>query len=173
MKLQDRTNTLPLLILIVGMLILAYWAITSLTAQDPLWFSREFQDRPSLMIVYHNGQRTELRPGQPGFDKLARAVQSCLEQGFVRLTKFGLSEQSLQRAYTQDVALEVVFEQPVEIHTWFEPGPTTQMLFLITGEYDTMNVVLLGKDHYRAGAPELETLEPIREAVKSLGFLTN
>jgi len=65
----------------------------------------------------------------------------------------------------------VFFDQPVKLHTWFDPGRTTQMLFLITGPYADMSVVLLGdQGQYRAGAPVLKTLDPIREALKSLGF---
>jgi len=45
------------------------------------------------------------------------------------------------------------------------------MLFLITGPYAEMSVVLLGEQgKYRAGAPVLKTMEPVREALKSLGF---
>ncbi len=40
---NDRTNTIQLLGLIVGLVILAYWATVSLTARDPLWFASEFE----------------------------------------------------------------------------------------------------------------------------------
>lgn len=169
---KDRTNTIPLLILIAGFVILFYYGITSLSARDPLWFASEFKGQPSRIIVYDGGQRTELRPGQADFDALAGAVQKSLSAGFARLTKLGLSEQSLQEAYARDVTLEVFFAEPVELHTWFDPGQTTQMLFLISGPYADMSVVLLGEEgQYRAGAPVLKTMEPIRETLQSLGFL--
>jgi hypothetical protein len=44
-------------------------------------------------------------------------------------------------------------------------------LFLVTGRYAEMSVVLLGdQGHYRPGAPALKTMEPIQEGLKSLGF---
>ena len=87
------------------------------------------------------------------------------------MTKPGLSAQSLQDAYTQDVSLEVFFDQPVTLRSWFDPGQTTQMLFLITGRHAGTSAVLLGdQGHYRAGAPALKSMEPIQESLRSLGF---
>ena len=168
---RDSTNTIQLLILIVGFLLLVYYGFTSLIARDPLWFAGGFRGQASRIVVYHAGQRTELRPGEAGFDELAGAVETSLDQGFARLTSIGLSEPSLQDAYTQFVTLEVFYERPIELHTWFVPGRTTQLLFLITGRYSEMSVVFLGQGgKYRSGAPVLETVEPVREAVKSLGY---
>jgi len=168
---KDSTNTIYLVIVIVGFVLLAYYGMIALTAHDPLWFLGGFYGQPSRIVVYRAGQRTELLPGQAGFDELAGAVQTSLDQGLARTTHLGLSERSLQDAYTRYVTLEVFFDQPVTLHTWFDIGRTTQMLFLITGPYAEMSVVLLGEQgRYRAGAPVLKTLEPIREALKSWGF---
>ena len=165
------TNAIQLLIVTVGFVVLAYYVTVSFTARDFLWFLRRFEDQPSRIVVYHTGQPTELVPGQAGFHELASAVQTSLAQGFAGLTNIGFSEQTLQNAYTRYVTLEVLFDQPVEMHTWFYPGRTTQMLFPITGRHSEMSAVLLGDGgHYRPGAPVLKTTEPIREALKSLGF---
>jgi hypothetical protein len=168
---NDRTNTIQLLALLVGLMILAYWATVSLTARDLLWFASEFEGQPSRIIVYHTGERTELLPGQAGFDELASSVHATLDQGFAQLTSLGLSEQSLQDAYTQYVTLEVFFDQPVKLRSWFYAGRTTQMLFLITGRHSEMSVVLLGdQGQYRAGAPALKTMELIQGSLRTLGF---
>ncbi len=168
---KDRTNTIQLLILLVGFVLLFYCAITSLTAREPLWFLSDFKGQPSHIVVYHAGQRTELGAGQAGFNELTGAVETSLAGGFVQLTSLGLSEHSLEEAYTRYVTLEIFFDQPVELRTWFNPGRTTHMLFLITGPYSDMSVVLLGDEgQYRAGAPALKTIEPIREALKALMF---
>ncbi|MBN1584196.1 MAG: hypothetical protein JXA89_26035 [Anaerolineae bacterium] len=168
---KDRTNTIPLLILIAGVVFLFYYGISSLSARDPLWFASEFEDQPVRIVIYDAGQITELHPGQADFDALAQAVQASLSKGFARLTKLGLSEHTLHQAYTRDVTLELFFRQPVELHTWFDPGRTTQMLFPITGPYADAPVVLLGDDgQYRAGAPALKTNEPIQAILKMLGY---
>jgi hypothetical protein len=171
MSRSSKTNTAQLLFVLVGLVLLSAYLIVSLTSRDPLWFLRRAEAQPSHIVVYHAGQRTELLPGQAGFDDLASAVQTSLAQGFARLSNLGFSEKSLQDAYTQYVTLEVFFDQPVELHTWFYPGRTMQMLFPITGRHSEMSVVLLGEGgQYRAGAPVLKTREPILEALKSLGF---
>ena len=168
---KDRTNTIQLLILLVGFVLLSYYATVSLTSRDPLWLLRGFEGRPSRIVVYHGGQRTVLLPGQAGFDDLADAVQACLAEGFARLSNLGFSEQSLQDAYTRSVTLEVFWDRPVELHTWFPTGRTTQMLFPITGRHAELPAVLLGdKGQYRAGAPVLNTMDSVREALQSLGY---
>jgi hypothetical protein len=168
---KDRTNMVQLLIVVVGFVLVAYCAMVSLMTRDPLWFLGESEAHPSRIVVYHAGQRTELVPGQAGFDDLASAVQTSLAQGFARLSSLGLSDKSLQDAYTQFVTLEVFFDQPVKLHTWFHAGRTTQMLFPITGRHSEESVVLLGQGgKYRAGAPVLHTMEPIRETLRAHGF---
>jgi len=170
-KRQDRTNTLLLVFLLLAFMLLCYYTSVSFTSKDPLWILKSFSDKPSRIIVYHAGQRTELQPGQTGFDELANAVETTLTEGFARLSNLGLSGQSLQDAYTQFVTLEVFWSRPIELHTWFPSGRTTQMLFPITGRHSEMSVVLLGdKGKYRAGAPVLDNPEIIRQALKSLGY---
>jgi len=168
---KDRTNIIQLLIVLVAAVLVAYCAMVGLTARDPLWFLGGSEAHPSRIVVYHAGQRTELVPGQGGFEDLASAVETSLAQGFARLSSLGLSDKSLQDAYTQFITLEVFFDQPVRLHTWFYAGRTTQMLFPITGRHSEESVVLLGqRGKYRAGAPVLNTTEPIREALRAHGF---
>lgn len=170
-KKKDRTNTIQLMLLLVVVIATGYYTMVSLTSRDPLWLLKGFQDHPSRIVVYHAGQRTELSPGQAGFDELADAVQTSLSQNFARLSNLGFSEKTLQEAYTQHVTLEVFWERPVELHTWFHTGRVTQMLFPVAGRHAELSVVLLGDEgRYRPGAPVLNTVEPIRETLKSLGF---
>jgi hypothetical protein len=165
------TNAILLLIVTVGFVVLAYYVTVSFTARDFLWFLRRFEDQPSRIVVYHTGQPTELVPGQAGFHELASAVQTSLAQGFAGLTNIGFSEQTLQNAYTQYVTLEVFFDQPVKLHTWFPTGRTTQILVPITGPHSELSVVLLGdQGRYRVGARVLNTTEPILETLETLGF---
>lgn len=165
------TNTLVLVALLLGIVALGYYATVALTSRDPLWFLRGVEDRPARFVVYRAGQHTALGPGDPGFAELVDAVQTSLAGGFARLSSTGFSEQTLQEAYTQHVTLEVFWDQPIELHAWFPTGRTTQMLFPITGHHAELSLVLLGDaGHYRAGAPVLETMEPIRDALRSLGY---
>jgi hypothetical protein len=168
---KNRTNTIQLLVALVGFFLLAYYATVSLFSRDPLWFLRMFSDEPSRIVVYHDGRRTELQPGQADFDELSRAVQASLAEGFKRLTSVGFSEQTLREAYTQHLTLEVFFDQPVDLHAWFRTGRTTQLLFPITGRHSELSIALLGDGgEYRSGAPALNNMEPIRETLRSQGY---
>jgi hypothetical protein len=167
---RGSLGTLRMLAALVGALLLAYYGFMALMARDALWFVGGFEGTPSRLVIYDEGERRILVPGDPGFEVVAAAVQAGLRQGFARLSKIGFSEASLQEAYTQQVTLEVFFKEPVTLHTWFHTGRTTQMLFPLTGRHAEMSLVLLGDTgEYRTGAPVLHTTEPIREALRSLG----
>ena len=161
-----------MLVAVVGFGLLVALLTVTLSAKDLLWFTKGFTDRPERMIVYHAGQRTELTAGQENFQPLAKAVLASLSQGASHPSGIGLSEASLQDAYSLYVTLEVYFEQPVKLHAWFNTGDPTQMLFLITGRHSDLNVVFMGTNgQYMASPPVLNTAQPIRDALTEMGYL--
>jgi hypothetical protein len=167
-----RTGPVKMLVLVAGFVLLLVYGTLSVTAQDPFWFLKGFDYQPARIVVYHHqGQRTELRPGDPGFAELASAVQTCLDQGVDRPSGMGFSDASLLDAYTRYVSVEAFFDQPVKLHAWFHTGEPTQMLFPITGRHSELTIALLGQNgHYLSSPPVLRTIEPIREALKTLGY---
>jgi hypothetical protein len=167
-----RTGPLKMVVLVAGFVLLIAYGTISVTAEDPLWFLDRFQSYPARIVVYHHeGKRTELRPGEPGFDELARAIQASLAAGAERPSGIGFSDASLLDAYSRYVTVEAFFDQPVKLHAWFDTGAPTQMLFPITGRHSELAVVALGNNgRYLASPPALKTVEPIRQALKSLGY---
>ena len=166
-----QTNILGMLAAVIGFVLVAIYGTLTLAAKDLAWFLTGFDERPTRMVIYEVGQRTELQVGQPGFDKLAEAVRFSLAGGVSRPSGIGLSEESLQDAYSLYVTLEVFFDRPVKLHAWFDTDRPRQMLFPITGRHSEMSVVFLGgSGNYMSNAPVLKTVEPIRSALKSLGF---
>jgi hypothetical protein len=167
-----QTNLLGMLAAVIGFVLVAIYGTLALSAQDLMWFLTSFDEQPARVAVYRAGQRTELEAGQPGFDELAEAVRASLAQGVARQSGIGLSEGSLQDAYNQYVTVEVLFARPVKLHAWFDTDSPTQMLFPITGRHSETNVVFLGgAGKYLSNSPALKTVEPIRAALGSLGFL--
>jgi hypothetical protein len=167
-----RTNVLGMFLAVIGFGLVTALLTVTLSAKDLLWFTRGFSTWPVRMIVYHEGQRTQLTAGQEGFQPLADAVLASLSQGAAHPSGIGLSEGSQQEAYSLYISLEVFFEQPVKLHAWFNTGDPTQMLFLITGRHSDLNVVFLGKDgYYLASPPVLNTTQPIRDALAKMGYL--
>ena len=169
-----QTNTGLMIAAIIGFMLAAYYSITAISARDALWFWNGFDDKPVRMIVYHDGKRTELLSGDPGFAELAEAVRASLAEGVARPSGIGLSASSLEDAYKLYVTLEVFFDRPVKLHASFNTSHPTQMLFPITGRHSDLNLVLLGVEgKYMSGAPALKTAEPIREALRAAGFSIN
>jgi hypothetical protein len=167
-----RTGPLKMMALVAILVLIIYYATMTVTAEDPLWFLKGFRYDPARIAVYHHeGKRTELRPGDPGFDELTAAIQASLAEGAERPSGIGYSDASLLDAYSRYVSVEVFFEQPVKLHAWFDTGAPTQMLFPITGRHSELSLVLLGRDgKYLASPPSLKTVEPIRQALRALGY---
>jgi len=151
--------------------VLIYFLTIVYTTQDPLWFAKGFNSRPTRIVVYHNGQHSEWHPGEPGYDLLAEAVRQSLDQGIVRQTGIGMGDMTLQDAYNKYVSVEAFFGRPVKLHTHFYTGNPDQMLFPITGRHSELTVVYLGDNgQYRVNPPELKTVQPIRDALVQLGI---
>jgi hypothetical protein len=169
---QVRTRPLRMVLLIIGLVLLIAYGTVSVSSQDLLWFLKRFEYRPARIVVYHHqGKRTELGPGVPGFEELAAAIQASLAAGAERPSGIGFSDASLLDAYSEYVSVEAFFDRPVKLHAWFDTGAPTQMLFPITGRHSELSLVLLGTNgRYLASPPALNTVEPIREALRSLGY---
>lgn len=166
-----QVHLVGMLLSLIGFGVLAVFVTMALAAQDPLWFLKRFEERPTRIVVYSGGRQTVFTPGQSGYDELAEAVRASLAQGVERSSGIGLSAASLEDAYNLYVTVEAFFDRPVKLHAGFNTGWPTQMLFPITGRHSDQPVVFLGKDgQYMANGPVLKTVEPIRDALKSLGF---
>jgi hypothetical protein len=169
---KTHTGPLRMALVVIGLLLVVGYSTISVAAQDPLWFVKSFGTSPARIVVYHHdGIRTELRPGQPGFEELDEAIQATLAEGVERPSGIGFSDASLLDAYSRFVTVEAFFDQPVKLHAWFDTGEPTQMLFPISGRHSELSLVLLGKSgNYMSSPPVLRTLEPIRETLRSLGY---
>lgn len=166
------TNLFRSAVVLVTLLLAAIYCSTASFAKDPWWFKSDFADRPNRVVVYHDGQRTELQSGDAGFNELADAVTASLAGGVLRQSDTGLSDVSRQEAYARYVTVEAFFAQPVTLHAGFYTGHPTQMLFPITGRHSDFSIVFLGSDgEYWVNAPALKTTEPLRQAVKELGYV--
>jgi hypothetical protein len=166
-----KTNPLNLIIGIVGFIVVAAYGSVALAAQDWLWFVPGFSERPVRIVVYNAGKRTELTPGVAGFTELSNAVVESLNRGALRQSGIGLSEGSLQDAYTLYESVEVYFSRPVKLHAPFNTFQPTVMLFPITGRHSEIPAVFFGSGGiYISNSPVLNTVEPIRAVLNTLGL---
>lgn len=140
-------------------------------SHDFLWFQAGFRDVPSRVVVYQAGQRSEFQDGQSGYQELANAIQASLNQGAVAPSGLDMSQQSLDEAYFKDVTVEAFFDRPVKLHAWFETGEPTQLLFPITGNKAGQKVVFMGNNGvYLSNPPKLNSITPLLDALRKLGF---
>jgi hypothetical protein len=146
-------------------------ATIAFTSRDFFWFSKDFTQRPSNVIVYHDGTRTEYKPGDAGYIELAEGVRAALAGGVDRPSGIGLSAASLDDAYALNLTVEALFAQPVKLHAWFNTGYPTQMLFPITGRHSDLQVAFLGVNHiYMSSGPILKSMAPLKKALREVGY---
>lgn len=162
---------LNLIIAVVGFVAIVIYGSVALAAQDWLWFVPGFSERPVKVIVYNAGKRTEFTPGAAGFNMLSGAVVDSLNRGAFRQSGIGLSEGSLQDAYNVYKSVEVYFSRPVKLHAPFNTFQPTVMLFPMTGRHSEVPTVFFGSGGvFISNSPVLNTVEPIRSALNSLGL---
>ena len=168
----DRTKPLKALAMVGAFIALVLYGTIAFTSGDLLWFMKRFDSSPAHIVVYHDGgTRTELAPGDPHFAPLAQAIKICISQGLERPSGIGFSDASLLDAYTRYVSVEAFFERPVKLHAWFNTEEPTRMLFPITGRHSDLSIVVLGiGGKYLASPPVLKTMEPLRQALRDLGY---
>jgi hypothetical protein len=169
-----RTNSLGMILVVVGFVAVISFLTIIFSTQDPLWFTNRFDERPEKVVVYHNGAKTEYVMGKDGFMDLAEGVRLSLAGGVQRPSGIGLSPGSVEDAYNLYTSVEAFFPYPVKVHTWFNTGNPTRMLFLITGRHSGQNIVFMGNTvSYFASGPILNTMRPLLDAVIKLGYPTN
>jgi hypothetical protein len=165
-----NTASLIKMLIVVGVFaILVYFFTIVFVAQDLYWFQKGFAEKPLWVAVYHQGQKTEYRSGQPGYDLLAGAIQKSLNEGVLRQSGIGMSEETLRDAYEKYTTVEAFFGRPVKLHANYNTGAPTQMIFPITGRHSELSVVFLGTNGtYRINGPVLNNIQPIRDALIQL-----
>jgi hypothetical protein len=168
---QSGSTLLKMLLVLIGFVAIIAYSTVAFTARDPLWFTSGFQEKPYRVVVYNAGQATEYWSGQPGYDQLAEAVRQSLDSGVAHQAGVGLSSESLQEAYKKYLTVEAFFIKPVKLHAGYNTGNPTQMLFLITGRHSELSPAFLGDQKgYWVNPPALKNLQPLREALKKLGY---
>jgi hypothetical protein len=160
-----------MILVVILFILLIYLGTIFFVTQDLLWFVKSFDEKPVRILVYHNGERSEYRVGDPDFDQLAEAVRQSLDQGVLRQSGIGMGEETLRDAYGKYVTVEAFFSHPVKLHANFYTGHPVQMLFPITGRHSELGVVFLGKGgDYLVNPPALKTIQPLRTALAELNF---
>jgi hypothetical protein len=143
----------------------------SLVSHDFFWYQTDFKTLPDRVVVYQEGQVISYQAGQSGYEELANAIQSSLSRGVSGTSGTFLTQQDLDAAYFKYVSVEAFFNTPVKVHTWFDSGSPTQILFPITGTYSAQNLVFLGlAGAYPSSGLRMKSLAPLQDVLMKLGY---
>lgn len=160
-----------MILVVILFILVIYLGTIFFTTQDPLWFVSSFEERPMRIVVYHNGEKSEFRVGDPGYDRLAEAVRLSLAEGVLRQSGIGMGADTLKDAYEKYITVEAFFSHPVKLHANFYTGHPIQMLFPITGRHSELGVVFLGDGRqYLVNPPALNSVQPLRDALVELNL---
>jgi hypothetical protein len=160
-----RVNVIPLLVIMVLVLALAAWGVSSMLVEDPLWFASDFQEKASTMILYWDGTETRLEPGTPEY----ALVQKALEAEFSQIKSWsqdaGMSDATLAELQQKGRLLEVHYDQPVRIHSPYHILASDVFYIPLSGfNFDRHRVYT----QTRVAPLELKSLEQIFSAAQQV-----
>ncbi|MDE3090227.1 MAG: hypothetical protein KGJ80_12665 [Chloroflexota bacterium] len=154
------------LIVVIGVII---FSVGALANDDPLWFLPVFNAAPQRIVVYQGGCRTELIPGQPGFDELTTAINQTLPQYDGFSSTFGMSAESTKETREKERAVEIFYAKPVTIHTPYRFGHPDSIFIPLSSYFADAHSVFGGRaGEYWSGALRLKSIEPIQRAAEMI-----
>jgi hypothetical protein len=171
---MERERKLPgfrdLIITVIVILVGLIWFGIAFPDRDWLWFLPVFNEQPSRIHLYRNGEQIVLQPGDPGYDAVNKAIN-----GIVRHVKakepLGMSLESQEEYYTRFLAVEVFYSEPVIIHTIHGFPQADKYLFPQSGRHYDPPVVFAGmqaRPDYRGGVLVLASRDALDEAVDAV-----
>ncbi len=165
-----KISLLRVLGLLVGFVLLVWWALGMTANGDPLWFWSRFDATPASITLYYRGQTVEFRPGERGFSDLTAAFNTAFSARRSWST-LGVSPESADEYRRQEVALAFHYPQPVPIHSPYRFGPQRGLFLPLTGRHAEVHPVWgLDGDTVVPGAMQLGSVEDLKRVLADLGY---
>jgi len=117
------------------------FAATALSAGDLLWFVTSFDERPRLILVHCAGTATAYESGSAEFERLAASVNTDLAGPKFAPPGVGLSEATQSDYWSKNLTLEVLYAQPVRMHTSFRYGLFDALIYPVSGAHSGEHLV--------------------------------
>ncbi len=112
-------------VMLVGISVVV-WLVTASVNEDLLWFLRSFDEVPTSITIYWDGDERELRPGDEGFQAIVAAFNQGIGHWSAYESGVGISQSSLDRLRAKGRLLELHYDHPVQVHTkHLYPAATT------------------------------------------------
>src|SRR5690349_16216751 len=125
-----RTNPLFVLLMGIVFVLLLLWLIPAGLSGDLRWFLPGVSEHPHELIIWDHGETVALHPGDAEYGPIAAALEGALT-GVYGATDYGPSGTTIND-YRHSFALEVFYDTPVQIHSRYNLGHPTQILFPLT-----------------------------------------
>ena len=147
-----------------------YYVMMAVNNRDLLWWWPWFDEEPSEIVIYRAGEEIVITPDSPGYAALVQAANQSLSRrvGYLNL---GLSEPTLEEYATEATVMELSYPAYVSMHSQYRLVPFDGLLIPLTGRHSESRVVFFSQGgQYIAGAVQLATTDPIKDALVDLGY---
>lgn len=157
---KRNPNLLSLVLTVLVIVVIVGYLIPLVGTGDPGWFMSGASHDPSELVIWQQGTPLSLKPGEPDFAMVNTEVQRTLNN-VVAYSDFGPSEETL-KATRDGLALEVLYAEPLTIHTQWNLGKPTRLMYPLSGYYLPDRRFFLGQeDKYRAGGPQVDNVDKL------------
>lgn len=147
-----------------------YYSIMAVNNSDFMWWWPWFEEMPSEIVIYRAGQEAVVTPDSPDYAPLVQAINESLSRrtGYLNL---GLSESTVEEYMTEATVIELTYPELVSMHSQYRLVPFDGLLIPLEGRHSEWHVVFLSQyGQYIAGALQLATTDPIKDALADLGY---
>jgi hypothetical protein len=134
-----------------------------------LWFLRVFDTEPQRIMIYREGERFTLFPGDDGFAEVTEASNKLVSKIEAVHRTYGISDSGLEQLKDEGIAVELYYREPLDFPTPVNLGGANQLLIPLSGHYTTNPVAFRGfNGEYWGAALRLGDLSELRSVVVEL-----
>ena len=147
-----------------------YYGIMAVNNGDLLWWWPWFEEKPSEIVIYRAGQKTVIAPESLDYAPLVQAINESLSRrtGYLNL---GLSESTVEEYMTEATVIELTYPTLVSMHSQYRLVPFDGLLIPLEGRHSEWHAVFFSQyGQYIAGALQLASTDPIKDALADLGY---
>lgn len=153
-----------LVLIVVVVLVAAFYLMTSLGTGDWLWFNPNFSEVPQAIVVHCYGEDVDINPGSPYFNTLTEIVNESLS-GKKRWDPLSMSEATYVDYQTDPrmKTIELIYGRAIRVHSNYKYfSNVTNLIIPLEGRHAGTNAVF-GKSYENPapGSLHIESTEQI------------
>ncbi len=114
---RHRGNPWLAFAVMVVSLALVIWLVSAAVNEDLLWFVRSFDEQPTEVVLYWDGEVYHFHPGDAGFEAIVSAFNEGIGDWSAYEGSVGISTESLDHLRKEGRLLELHYDHAVQVHT--------------------------------------------------------